>query len=63
MWILVYMHKSAMWEKRLLFPPIIKDKWNEPSMNDRLTTLVKCVVELREAGLKAYHCVEEFHLQ
>jgi hypothetical protein len=56
------MHKPASWENRLLFPQIIKDKRNEPPMNDRLTALVKRVAELHEAGLKACHCIEEFHL-
>jgi hypothetical protein len=63
MWILVHMHKPTPWGNMLLFPPIIKDKRNEPPMNDRLTALVKRVAELREAGLKVCHCVEEFHLQ
>jgi hypothetical protein len=54
------MHKPAPWGNMLLFLPIIKDKRNEPPMNDRLTALVKCVPELREAS-KACHCVEEFH--
>jgi hypothetical protein len=58
-WILVDVHKPVLWENRLMFPPIIKDKWNESPMNDRLTTLVKHVAELREAGLKACHSVEE----
>jgi hypothetical protein len=56
------MHKPAPWGNKLLFPPIIKDKWNDPSMNDRLTALVKRVAELHEVGLKACHCVKEFHL-
>jgi hypothetical protein len=56
------MHKPASWGNRLMFPPIIKNKRNEPPMNVRLTTLVNHVVELHEAGLKACHCVEEFHL-
>jgi hypothetical protein len=47
------MHKPVLWGNMLLFPPIIKDKRNEPPMNDRLTALVKHVAELREAGLKA----------
>jgi hypothetical protein len=51
------MHKPAPWGNMLLFPLIIKDKQNEPPMNDRLTTLVK-----RVAGLKACHCVKKFHL-
>jgi hypothetical protein len=62
-WILVDMHKPAPWGNMLLFPPIIKDKRNEPPMNDRQTALVKRVVELREAELRACHCIEEFHLQ
>jgi hypothetical protein len=62
-WILMDMHKPASWGNKLLFLPIIKDKRNEPSMNDHLTALVKRVAELREAGLKACHCVEEFHLR
>jgi hypothetical protein len=56
------MHKPALWGNRQLFPPIIKDKQNEPLMNDRLTALVKHVAELHEAGLKACHYVEEIHL-
>jgi hypothetical protein len=62
-WILVDMHKLVSWGNMLLFPPIIKDKRNEPPMNDRLTTLVKRVAKLCEAGLKVCHCIEEFHLQ
>jgi hypothetical protein len=62
-WILVDMHKPAPWGKRLLFSPIIKDKRNEPLMNDRLTALVKRMAKLREAGLKACHCIKEFHLR
>jgi hypothetical protein len=57
------MHKPVLWGNMLLFPPIIKDKRNEPPMNDRLTALVKHMAELREAGLKACQCVEEFHLR
>jgi hypothetical protein len=44
-------------------PPIIKDKRNDLLMNNRLTALVKRVAELREDGLRACHCVEEFHLR
>jgi hypothetical protein len=62
-WILVDMHKPVPWGNMLLFPPIIKDKWNKPPMNDRLTALVKHVAKLREAELKACHCVKEFHLR
>jgi hypothetical protein len=62
-WILVDMHKPAPWGNMLLFPPIIKDKWNEPPMNDRLTALVKHVAKLCTAGLKACHCIEEVHLR
>jgi hypothetical protein len=57
------MHKPAPWGNMLLFPPIIKDKRNEPSMNSRLSALVKHVAELREAGLRACHYVKEFHLR
>jgi hypothetical protein len=32
-------------------------------MNSHLPALFKCVAELHEAGLKACHCIEEFHLQ
>jgi hypothetical protein len=31
-------------------------------MNAHLATLVKCLAELCEAGLKACYCIEEFHL-
>jgi hypothetical protein len=47
-WILVHMDKPAPWGIMLLFPLIIKDKRNEPPMND--------------AGLKACHYIEEIHL-
>jgi hypothetical protein len=56
------MDTPAPWGNRLLFPPIIKDKQNEPTMNTHLSALVKRVAELCEARLKACHCVEEFHL-
>jgi hypothetical protein len=62
-WVLVDMHKPAPWGNMLLFPPIIKDKRNEPLMNDRLTALVKRMAKLHEAGLKACHCIKEFHLR
>jgi hypothetical protein len=32
-------------------------------MTNRLAALTKRVVELRQAGLEACHCVEEFYLQ
>jgi hypothetical protein len=57
------MHKPAPWRNRLLFPPVIKDKRNEPPMNGHLTALKKRVAKLREVGLKACHCIEEFHLR
>jgi hypothetical protein len=41
------MHKLAPWGNRLLFPPIIKDKRNEPPMNHRLSTLVKRVLDAK----------------
>jgi hypothetical protein len=44
-------------------PPFIKDKRGEPPMTPCLVALVKRVAELHEAGLKAYHCTEEFTLQ
>jgi hypothetical protein len=43
-------------------PSIIKDKRNEPLMNNRLSALVKRVAKLREVELRACHCVKEFHL-
>jgi hypothetical protein len=57
------MHVQPSWENKLLFPPIIKAQRREPSMDARLTALVMRVAELREAGLKACHCIEEFHLR
>jgi hypothetical protein len=57
------MHKLAPWGNRLLFPPIIKDKRNEPPMNSRLSTIAKHVAALYEAGLRVCHCIEEFHLR
>jgi hypothetical protein len=57
------MHVQPSWENKLLFPQIIKAQRREPPMNTRLAALVKRVAELRKAGLKACHCIEEFHLQ
>jgi hypothetical protein len=51
------------WVNKLLFPPAIKNKRSEPPLTDRLTALIKRVAELRQAGLEACHCVEEFYLQ
>jgi hypothetical protein len=61
-WVLVDIHKPAPWGNMFMFPPIIKDKWNEPLINSHLSTLVKHVAELCEAGLRVCHCLEEFHL-
>jgi hypothetical protein len=57
------MHVPAPWDNKLLFPLIIKSQWKEPLMTDRLSALVKHVVELRKAGREVCHCVEEFHLR
>jgi hypothetical protein len=46
-----------------LFPPAIKDQRKEPPMTDRLAALVRRVAELRQAGLEACHCIEEFFLR
>jgi hypothetical protein len=55
------MHVQPSWENKLLFPPVVKAQRKEPPMNARLAALVKCVYELRAIGLKACHCIEEFH--
>jgi hypothetical protein len=60
-WILVDIHDQPPWE--LLFPPAIKNKRSEPPMTDRLAALTKRVAKLRQAGLEACHCVEEFYLR
>jgi hypothetical protein len=62
-WVLVDMHSLAPWANRLLYPPVIKDQRKKPLMTACLSALVKCVAELRQAGLEACHCVEEFHLR
>jgi hypothetical protein len=62
-WFLVDMHVQPSWENKLMFPPIIKAQRTEPPMNAWLAALVKRVAELRMAGLKACHCIEEFHLR
>jgi hypothetical protein len=56
------MYVEPPWVNKLLFPPAIKDQRKEPSMTDRLAALVRRVAELRQAGLEACHCVEEFYL-
>jgi hypothetical protein len=62
-WIQVDMHIEPPCVNKLLFPPAIKDQWKEPPMTDRLAALVRRVTELRQAGLKACHCAEEFYLR
>jgi hypothetical protein len=57
------MHDQPLWVNKLLFPPAIKNKRSEPPMTNRLAALTKRVVELRQAGLEACHCVEEFYLR
>jgi hypothetical protein len=44
-------------------PPLVGNQKGEPKMTPRLTTLVKRVVELCTAGLRACHCTEEFTLR
>jgi hypothetical protein len=57
------MHVEPSWVNKLLFPPAIKDQRKEPPMTDRLAALVRRVAELRQAGLEACHCTEEFYLR
>jgi hypothetical protein len=57
------MHVNPLWVNKLLFPPAIKDQRKKPLMTDRLAALVRRVAELRQAGLEACHCVEEFYLR
>jgi hypothetical protein len=56
------MHDQPAWVNNLLFPLAIKNKWMEPSMNNRLAALIKCIAELRQTDLEVCHCIEEFHL-
>jgi hypothetical protein len=51
------MHVHPPWVNKLLFPPAIKNKRME------LPALIKRVAELRHAGLKVCHYVEEFSLR
>jgi hypothetical protein len=46
-----------------MFPPLIKARRIDPSMNAHLADLVKCVAKLHEARLKACHYIKEFHLR
>jgi hypothetical protein len=57
------MHVEPSWVNKLMFPLAIKDQWKEPPMTDRLAALVRHVIELRQAGLEACHCAEEFYLR
>jgi hypothetical protein len=50
------------WPNKHLLLPLISDKQKAPEMSPRLKALVKRVTELREAGLEACHCAEEFIL-
>jgi hypothetical protein len=57
------MHDQPPWVNKFLFPPAIKNKRSEPPMTNHLAALTKRVAELRQAGLEACHCVEEFYLR
>jgi hypothetical protein len=57
------MHDQPLWVNKLLSPPAIKSKRSELPMTDRLAALTKHIAELRQAGLEAFHCVEEFYLR
>jgi hypothetical protein len=57
------MHVEQQWVNKLMFFLLVKDKRGEPPKTLRLTTLVKRVVELREAELKSCHYTEEFTLR
>jgi hypothetical protein len=57
------MHVPRQWVNKHLLPPLIDNKWGEPKMTPRLAALVKWVVELRDGGLWACHCTEEFTLR
>jgi hypothetical protein len=57
------MHDQPQWVNKLLFPLVIKSKRLEPPMTDRLAALTKRIIELRQAGLEACHCVKEFYLR
>jgi hypothetical protein len=61
MWFLVDMHVPLQWVNKHLLPPLIKR--GKPEMTSRLTTLVKRVTLLCNAGLRACHYAEEFILQ
>jgi hypothetical protein len=63
MWFLVDMHVPLQWVNKHLLPPLINNKRGKPEMTSRLTTLVKRVTLLRNAGLRACHYAEEFILQ
>jgi hypothetical protein len=62
-WFLVDMHTDPQCTDKHLLPPMILDKRREPKMAPRLQALVNWVIELRQAGLQACHCVEEFTLR
>jgi hypothetical protein len=57
------MHILPQWMNKHLLPPQIEEKWGEHEMTPHLAALVKRVSELRQAGLQACHCAEEFTLQ
>jgi hypothetical protein len=57
------MHVPASWVNKILFPPNINDKLTEMKMTACFSALVNRIADLREAELKACHCVEEFHLR
>jgi hypothetical protein len=60
---LVDMHVEPLWVNKLLFPLKVKDKRGEPKVTPRLAALIKKVVKLHQARLKACHYVEEFTLR
>jgi hypothetical protein len=58
----VDIHVQSKWANKLLFPPFVKDKRGESAMMSCLAALIKQVAKLREARLKACHCLKEFTL-
>jgi hypothetical protein len=59
-WFLVDMHVCPQWANKHLLLPLINNKRGKPEMTPHVSALVKRVAELRDAGLQACHCTEEF---
>jgi hypothetical protein len=57
------MHDQPPWVNKFMFPLAIMNKRTEPLITNRLAVLTKCIAELHQANLEAWHCIEKFYVR